>query len=129
MPYLSNNPFSLAIIRGAESVKAINPSLAVVTSGPSPLGEAVVVGLAGVVVAVLFGLVQPCRIAVPRAVAPAVTINFLLDRLLITLLEALLYKNFSRSTSQVIFFLRRELSIKSYKMSLGMQKAKFFMKN
>jgi hypothetical protein len=35
MPYLANKPFSFAIINGAESVKAIKPSLAVVTSGVS----------------------------------------------------------------------------------------------
>lgn len=35
MPYFSNKPFSLAIISGAESVRAMNPNLAVVTSGAS----------------------------------------------------------------------------------------------
>ncbi len=35
IPYFLNNPFSRAIINGAESVKAINPNLAVVTSGVS----------------------------------------------------------------------------------------------
>jgi hypothetical protein len=32
MPYLAKKPFSLAIIKGAESVKAINPNLALVVS-------------------------------------------------------------------------------------------------
>ena len=32
IPYLVKKPFSLAIIKGAESVKAINPNLAVVVS-------------------------------------------------------------------------------------------------
>ena len=32
MPYLAKKPFSLAIIKGAASVKAINPNLALVVS-------------------------------------------------------------------------------------------------
>ncbi len=35
MPYLANKPFSLAMISGAESVNAMKPSFAVVTSGAS----------------------------------------------------------------------------------------------
>src|SRR6476469_6880448 len=63
MPYLANKPFSTAIIKGAESVRAMNPSLAVVTSGLSavPATLAVGVGLvlaAGVGVELLL-LVQP----------------------------------------------------------------------
>jgi hypothetical protein len=32
MPYLANKPFSLAIIKGAASVRGINPSFALVVS-------------------------------------------------------------------------------------------------
>ena len=35
MPYLSKNPLTLAMISGAESVRAIKPSLAVGVSGGS----------------------------------------------------------------------------------------------
>jgi uncharacterized membrane protein YqiK len=73
----------LAIIRGAESVKAINPSLAVVTSGPSPVfvGAVVVVGV--VVVCVLLPLPQALIIIVPAAAALAVKINLRRDNLFI----------------------------------------------
>ena len=86
MPYLANIPFSLAIIRGAASVKAINPSFAVVTSGASP--PVVVAGLAwpsvpGVVGVGALPVVQPCNTTVPRAVAPAVKIKLRLVSLLI----------------------------------------------
>ena len=68
-------------------MRAIKPNLAVVTSGVSPVaaGLAPVAGdSAGEVVAV--GVVegpQPCKIAAPAAVIPAVTINLRLERLLI----------------------------------------------
>jgi hypothetical protein len=74
----------LAIIRGAESVKAINPSLAVVTSGPSPVFVgAVVVGVVVVVVCVLLPLPQALIIIVPAAAALAVKINLRRDNLFI----------------------------------------------
>jgi hypothetical protein len=74
----------LAIIKGAASVRAIKPSLAVVTSGVSPLaaGEATGLPAGEGLVAVLLGVVQPWRIAVPTAVAPAVKINLRLESLL-----------------------------------------------
>ena len=77
IPYLANKPFSLAIIKGAESVRAMNPNLAVVTSGASPAAILV----AGVVLAV--GLASPSTLLLQAlvkilaaAVAPAVSINF-----------------------------------------------------
>src|SRR6476620_3030497 len=89
MPYLANNPFSWAMIKGAESVRAMNPSLAAVTSGASAglmltagaaLGDAPL-GVALEVVEVEAEL-QPWARRVPAAVAPAVMMNFLLERLL-----------------------------------------------
>src|SRR4028118_140013 len=46
MPYLANNPFSWAMIKGAASVRAMNPSLAAVTSGASA-GLMLTAGAAG----------------------------------------------------------------------------------
>jgi hypothetical protein len=95
MPYLANNPFSWAMIKGAESVRAMNPSLAAVTSGASAglmltAGAALGDALLGVVLDVVEPELQPWARRVPAAVAPAVMMNFLLERLLICL-ELLLY--------------------------------------
>jgi hypothetical protein len=70
------------MIKGAASVKAINPSLAVVTSGVS---DAVTLtadadGEDELVDAVLEPELQPCIIMLPAAVAPAVIKNLRLDR-------------------------------------------------
>src|SRR6476469_5912772 len=91
MPYLANSPFSWAMIKGAESVRAMNPRLAAVTSGASAglmltAGEA----LGGVALDGVEPELQPWARRVPAAVAPAVIMNFLLERLLICL-ELLLY--------------------------------------
>lgn len=95
MPYLANNPFSWAMIKGAESVRAMNPSLAAVTSGASAglmltAGAALGDALLGVALDVVEPELQPWASRVPAAVAPAVMMNFLLERLLICL-ELLLY--------------------------------------
>src|SRR4028118_1187352 len=94
MPYLANNPFSWAMIKGAESVRAMNPSSAAVTSGASAglmltagaaLGDAPpAAGVAHPLDVVELEL-QPWARRVPAAVAPAVMMNFLLERLLICL--------------------------------------------
>jgi hypothetical protein len=65
-------------------VRAIKPSLAVVTSGASaaPVAGA---GVLAVLEAVLLEVAQPCKMAVPTAVAPAVRINLRLERLLMVL--------------------------------------------
>ena len=63
----------------------MNPSLAVVTSGASAVPEltaGAALGEAPPLVADL-GLVQPLTSSVPAAVAPAVMMNFRLERLLI----------------------------------------------
>ena len=83
------------MIKGAESVRAMNPSLALVTSGASAgltltagaaLGDDAppAAGLAPVLDVVEPEL-QPWARRVPAAVAPAVMMNFLLERLLICL--------------------------------------------
>ena len=83
------------MIKGAASVRAMNPSLAVVTSGASAglmltagaaLGEAPL----GEALEVVEPELQPWARSVPAAVAPAVMMNFLLERLLICL-ELLVY--------------------------------------
>src|SRR6476646_2673941 len=90
MPYLANSPFSLAMIRGAASVSAMKPSLAVVTSGVSAAetltaGVALEAGLeAGLeAVSVEFEDVQPWASKVPAAVTPAVQMNFRLENCVI----------------------------------------------
>jgi len=83
------------MIKGAESVRAMNPSLAAVTSGASA-GLMLTAGAAlgdappGVALDVVGPELQPWARRVPAAVAPAVMMNFLLERLLICL-ELLLY--------------------------------------
>ncbi|BDA67146.1 hypothetical protein RIVM261_027780 [Rivularia sp. IAM M-261] len=91
IPYFWNNPFSKAIIIGAESVKAINPSLALVVStlGAFATGVKFDAGFAVLVVPpeLLSALdpfdEQPFAIMAPAAVIPAVIMNFLLERLVI----------------------------------------------
>jgi hypothetical protein len=83
------------MIKGAESVRAMNPSLAVVTSGASAgltltAGAAVGEAPVGEALVVLEPELQPWARRVPAAVAPAVMMNFLLERLLICL-ELLVY--------------------------------------
>ena len=82
------------MIKGAESVRAMNPSLAAVTSGASAglmltagaaLGEAPPAAGLGPPLDVVELELQPWARRVPAAVAPAVMINFLLERLLICL--------------------------------------------
>ena len=81
------------MIKGAESVRAMNPSLAAVTSGASAglmltagaaLGEAPPAGVA-LPLDVVGPELQPWARRVPAAVAPAVMMNFLLEMLLICL--------------------------------------------
>jgi hypothetical protein len=81
------------MIKGAESVRAMNPSLAAVTSGASAglmltagvaLGDALPAGLEPALEVVEPEL-QPWARRVPAAVAPAVMMNFLLERLLMVL--------------------------------------------
>ena len=83
------------MIKGAASVRAMNPSLALVTSGASAgltltagaaLGDDVLpaAGL-GLVLDVVEPELQPWARRVPAAVAPTVMMNFLLERLLICL--------------------------------------------
>jgi hypothetical protein len=96
MPYFSNNPFSLAIMSGAESVRAMNPSLALVVSGASAaltLGVEVAVasGLAFVVASVVLGASPPPEQAF-RAIAltvesPAVVKNLRRENVLIDFLN------------------------------------------
>jgi hypothetical protein len=87
------------MIKGAESVRAMNPSLAAVTSGASAglmltagaaLGEAPPAAGVAPPLDVVEPELQPWARRVPAAVAPAVMMNFLLERLLICL-ELLLY--------------------------------------
>ena len=87
------------MIYGAASVRAMNPSLAAVTSGASAglmltagaaLGEAPPAAGLGLVLDVLEPELQPLAKRVPAAVAPTVMMNFLLERLLICL-ELLVY--------------------------------------
>jgi hypothetical protein len=78
------------MIKGAASVRAMNPSLAAVTSGASAglmltAGAAVGEALPGVALDVVGPELQPWARRVPAAVAPAVMMNFLLERLLICL--------------------------------------------
>ncbi len=73
----------------------MNPSLAAVTSGASAglmltAGAALGVALLEVALDVVEPELQPWASRVPAAVAPAVMMNFLLERLLICL-ELLLY--------------------------------------
>ena len=78
------------MIKGAASVRAMNPSLAAVTSGASA-GLMLTAGTAvGVALDVVEPELQPWARRVPAAVTPAVMMNFLLERLLICL-ELLLY--------------------------------------
>ena len=84
------------MIKGAESVRAMNPSLAAVTSGASAglmltAGAALGVVPLGVALDVVEAELQPWARRVPAAVAPAVMMNFLLERLLICLELWLLY--------------------------------------
>jgi hypothetical protein len=73
---LAKSPFSLAIIRGAESVRAINPSFAVVTSGVSVAATGLAAGEASVEEEELVVLdVQALIKNVAAVAAPAVTIN------------------------------------------------------
>ena len=82
------------MIKGAASVRAMNPILAVVTSGASAgltltagaaLGEAPPAAGVGLPVEVLEPELQPWARRVPAAVAPIVIMNFLLETLLICL--------------------------------------------
>lgn len=82
------------MIKGAESVRAMNPSLALVTSGASAgltltagaaLGDAPPAAGLGLVPDVVEPELQPWARRVPPAVAAAVMMNFLLERLLICL--------------------------------------------
>ena len=85
------------MIKGAESVRAMNPSLAVVTSGASA-GLILTAGVAveeealglGLPLVVLEPELQPWARRVPAAVVPAAMMNFLLERLLMCL-ELLVY--------------------------------------
>jgi hypothetical protein len=88
---LAKKPFSLAIIRGAASVRGINPSFALVVSTFGAFADEVTL-LAGLAVPVvppeeLSAFVpfeeQPCAIRVLAAVIPAEMMNFLLERLVI----------------------------------------------
>jgi len=76
MPYLANKPFSLAMINGAESVRGINPSLAVVTSGAS---AAAIVGVVAVEPSPSAFLLQALVRTLAAAVIPDASINFLLE--------------------------------------------------
>ncbi|MCY1242240.1 hypothetical protein D9M72_551910 [compost metagenome] len=78
MPCLSKNPFSLAMINGAESVRAMKPRTALVVSGPAdcakaPVGKAVLTAPKRAAVAVVFSRL--------RRVSPPVE-NLIMRRLL-----------------------------------------------
>ena len=83
------------MIKGAASVRAMNPSKALVTSGASA-GLMLTAGAAlgevplGVALDVVEPELQPWARRVPAAATPAVMMNFLLERLLICL-DLLLY--------------------------------------
>jgi hypothetical protein len=88
MPYLAKKPFSLAIIRGAESVRAINPNLALVVSTLAVL----LIWVEELVPDPELSDEQPCATIAVAAVTPDVIRNFLREILLIlTLFNSLLF--------------------------------------
>ena len=79
IPYLVKKPFSLAIIKGAESVKAINPNLAVVVSTFGELLASLLLEEVALSVFVESDLLdeQPCAKIEVTATTLEVIINFL----------------------------------------------------